>query len=97
MFRYVFDGINALQGLWVFLIFVCRPDAYKKIMKTTKLDTVFTSATKSRTGNIKVNIRDRKTYVIRYFILCFKLIKSFILYFLFSKDEESKTWSKASK
>ena len=74
MFRYVFDAINALQGLWVFLIFVCRPDAYKKIMKTTKLDTVFTSATKSRTGNIKVNIRDRKTYVIRY------LIKTYIMF-----------------
>ena len=86
MFRYVFDGINALQGLWVFLIFVCRPDAYKKIMKTTKLDTVFTSATKSRTGNIKVNIRDRKTYVIRYFeyYIMFQINKEFYpLFFIF--------------
>ena len=53
-FRYLFDAINALQGLWVFLIFVFRPDIKKRVMKTTGLDTVFTSGTKSR--NIKVHM-----------------------------------------
>ena len=59
--RYLFDAINALQGLWVFLMFVCRPDATKRIAKTTGLDTtklysVLTSGTKAKKSNVRVSM-----------------------------------------
>ena len=37
VFRYFFDVINTLQGVWVFIIFVCKATVMKNIKKSVGL------------------------------------------------------------
>lgn len=37
VFRYFFDVINTLQGVWVFIIFVCKATVLKNIKKSVGL------------------------------------------------------------
>ena len=53
-FRYLFDAINTLQGLWVFLIFVCKREVFKLILKSAGVDSMFGV---SSTGRSKTKIQ----------------------------------------
>ena len=46
--RYIFDGINTLQGLWVFVIFVCKDNVTSLLLVTAGLRESKRSKTQSR-------------------------------------------------
>ena len=53
-FRYIFDGINTLQGLWVFIIFVCKQNVINLMLVTAGMRESERSKAKSRTTNMQV-------------------------------------------
>ena len=55
-FRYIFDGINTLQGLWVFIIFVCKQNVINLMLVTAGMRESERSKAKSRTTNMQVTL-----------------------------------------
>ena len=53
-FRYFFDGVNTLQGLWVFIIFVCKQNVTNLMLVTAGLKESARSKAKTRTTNMQV-------------------------------------------
>merc|ERR1712001_734837 len=51
---YIFDGINTLQGLWVFIIFVCKQNVINLMLVTAGMRESERSKAKSRTTNMQM-------------------------------------------
>jgi hypothetical protein len=52
-----FDVINALQGLWIFVIFTCKPNTCRQLEGRFKKFSVFLEEHRGKMSTVKVNRR----------------------------------------